>query len=114
MKSLLCIALTGAATSVGAQSQGTTPSSPVVEIRAAAAQPIALGSADTFTGTVRITAPFTTQAPGRAGGATVRFEAGARTAWHTHPLGQTLIVTDGLGFVQQQGQPAHAMRIARF
>lgn len=111
MKSLLCIALAGAATSVGAQSQGTTPSSPVVEIRAAAAQPIALGSADTFTGTVRITAPFTAQAPGRAGGATVRFEAGARTAWHTHPLGQTLIVTDGLGFVQQQGQPAHAMRM---
>ena len=111
MKSLLCIALTGAATSVGAQSQGTTPSSPVVEIRAAAAQPIALGSADTFTGTVRITAPFTAQAPGRAGGATVRFEAGARTAWHTHPLGQTLIVTDGLGLVQQQGQPAHAMRM---
>lgn len=111
MKSLLCIALAGAATSVGAQSQGTTPSPPVVEIRAAAAQPIAMGSADTFTGTVRITAPFTTQAPGRAGGATVRFEAGARTAWHTHPLGQTLIVTDGLGFVQQQGQPAHAMRM---
>lgn len=111
MKSLLCIALAGAATSVGAQSQGTTPSPPVVEIRAAAAQPIALGSADTFTGTVRITAPFTAQAPGRAGGATVRFEAGARTAWHTHPLGQTLIVTDGLGFVQQQGQPAHAMRM---
>ena len=111
MKSLLCIALAGAATSVGAQSQGTTPSPPVVEIRAAAAQPIAMGSADTFTGTVRITAPFTTQAPGRAGGATVRFEAGARTAWHTHPLGQTLIVTDGLGLVQQQGQPAHAMRM---
>ncbi|MNS84197.1 Carboxymuconolactone decarboxylase family protein [compost metagenome] len=70
-----------------------------------------MGSADTFTGTVRITTPFAAQAPGRAGGATVKFEAGARTAWHTHPLGQTLIVIDGLGLVQQQGQPVHAMRV---
>lgn len=111
MKSLLCIALSGAATSVGAQSPGTASSLPVVEIHAAANQPMAMGSEDTFTGMVRITTPFAAQAPGRAGGATVKFEAGARTAWHTHPLGQTLIVTDGLGLVQQQGQPVHAMRV---
>lgn len=55
-------------------------------------------------------APFQAAAPGRAGGATVNFEAQARTAWHTHPLGQTLIVTSGIGLVQQDGQPAQILR----
>lgn len=65
----------------------------------------ARGSADYFTGVVRIDAPFTTEAPARAGGATVTFEPGARTAWHTHPLGQTLLVTAGKGRVQREGGP---------
>ncbi|TKW68810.1 MAG: cupin domain-containing protein [Paracoccus denitrificans] len=68
-------------------------------------EPSAQGPADYFTGTVRIDAPFKTEAPARAGGATVTFEPGARTAWHTHPLGQTLIVTNGKGRVQREGGP---------
>lgn len=111
MKSLLCIALTGAATSVGAQTQSGDTRTALVEVRAAATQPAAIGSADRFTGTVRITTPFSAPTPGRAGGGTVAFEAAARTAWHTHPLGQTLIVTQGVGLVQQAGQPARAMRV---
>jgi quercetin dioxygenase-like cupin family protein len=61
------------------------------------------GPADWFTGTVRIDAPFQTNPPARVSGATVTFEPGARTAWHTHPLGQTLIVTFGCGRVQREG-----------
>ena len=61
------------------------------------------GPADWFTGRVRVDAPFATEAPARVSGATVTFEPGARTAWHTHPLGQTIIVTAGLGRCQQAG-----------
>jgi quercetin dioxygenase-like cupin family protein len=67
-------------------------------INKAGSQPSAAGPAEYFTGTVRIDATFAGGAPARIGGATVAFEPGARTAWHTHPLGQTLIVTSGLGF----------------
>ncbi|WP_374190920.1 (R)-mandelonitrile lyase [Pectobacterium aroidearum] len=56
-----------------------------------------------FSGNVRIDAPFQSTAPARVGGATVTFEPGARTAWHTHPLGQTLIVTQGRGWLQEWG-----------
>lgn len=56
-----------------------------------------------FSGTVRIDAPFQGSEPARVGGATVTFEPGARTAWHTHPLGQTLIVTQGRGWLQEWG-----------
>lgn len=59
---------------------------------------------------MRIDAPFQTDAPARVGGATVTFEPGARTAWHTHPLGQTLIVTAGAGRVQEWGKPAQEIR----
>ncbi|RFP23239.1 alpha/beta fold hydrolase [Duganella sp. BJB488] len=82
----------------------------VLAVRPAAAQPIATGSTENFTGIVHIGTPFQAPPPGRAGGAAVTFAAGARTAWHTHPLGQTLIVTAGLGLVQQQGQAAHLIR----
>ena len=73
-------------------------------------QPSAQGPADWFTGTVRIDAPFQGAAPARVGGATVTFEPGARTAWHTHPLGQTLLVTFGLGWVQREGGPIEEVR----
>ena len=63
------------------------------------------GRAEYFTGTVRIDSPFQAPLPARAGGATVTFEPGARTAWHTHPLGQTLFVTAGAGLVQAWGGP---------
>lgn len=76
----------------------------------ASSQPITMGPAETFTGAVRISSPFQALPPGTVGGATVNFDARARTAWHTHPLGQTLIVTAGLGLVQQQGQSAQLIR----
>jgi len=61
------------------------------------------GPSDWFTGTVRIDSPFQTSDPARIGGAIVTFEPGARTAWHTHPLGQTIIVTAGCGWAQHDG-----------
>lgn len=66
-------------------------------------QPSKAGPADYFTGTVRIDSPFSGTEPARVGGAIVTFEPGARTAWHTHPLGQTLIVTQGRGWIQKEG-----------
>jgi len=63
-----------------------------------------------FTGTVRLDARFDSDDPDRVGGATVTFEPGARTAWHTHPLGQTLIVTAGWGRVQGWGGPVEEIR----
>jgi quercetin dioxygenase-like cupin family protein len=68
------------------------------------------GPADYFTGRVRLDTPFKAEPPGRAGGAIVTFEPGARTAWHTHPLGQTLIVTAGLGWAQREGGPIEEIR----
>nr|WP_249171062.1 cupin domain-containing protein [Burkholderia multivorans] len=73
-------------------------------------QPSSAGPADYFTGTVRIDSPFQASAPARVGGGTVTFEPGARTAWHTHPLGQTLIVTAGVGLVQQRDEPVQEIR----
>lgn len=63
-----------------------------------------------FTGTVRLDSPFQAEEPARVGGAIVTFEPGARTAWHTHPLGQTLIVTSGLGWAQREGGPIEEVR----
>jgi Uncharacterized conserved protein, contains double-stranded beta-helix domain len=68
--------------------------------------PSARGPEAWFTGTVRIDAPFQATEPAKVGGATVTFEPGARTAWHTHPLGQTLIVTQGRGWLQEWGKAA--------
>lgn len=111
VKSLLCMAIGGAATAAGAQSLGSAAAMPpVVEVRAGSSSSVAIGAKDNFTGIARISSPFQALPPGSAGGATVTFEEGARTAWHTHPLGQTLVVTAGLGLVQQQGQPARAIR----
>jgi quercetin dioxygenase-like cupin family protein len=68
-----------------------------------ASAPSKKGPAEYFTGSVRIDQPFQGSVPARVGGAFVTFEPGARTAWHTHPLGQTLIVTSGCGWVQVEG-----------
>lgn len=67
-------------------------------------QPSARGPEEWFTGQVRIDSPFQAPEPARVGGATVTFEPGARTAWHTHPLGQTLIITQGRGWLQKWGE----------
>jgi quercetin dioxygenase-like cupin family protein len=81
-----------------------------MNIRKCGSQPSTKGAAEYFTGTVRVDAPFAGEEPARIGGATVSFEPGARTAWHTHPLGQTLIVTSGLGWVQREGGPVEEIR----
>jgi quercetin dioxygenase-like cupin family protein len=73
-------------------------------------RPSGKGPADYFTGTVRMDPLISTPAPARLRGVTVTFEAGARTAWHTHPLGQTLIVTAGAGLVQREGGPIEHIR----
>ncbi len=81
-----------------------------MQIKRNGSDPSAKGPADYFTGTVRIDAPFNGAAPARVGGATVTFEPGARTAWHTHPLGQTLIVLSGTGRAQRDGGPVEEIR----
>jgi quercetin dioxygenase-like cupin family protein len=81
-----------------------------MKITRAGAQSSTKGPSDWFTGTVRIDPLFQAETPGRAVGAHVTFEPGARTAWHTHPLGQTLIVTSGRGLAQREGGPIEEIR----
>jgi quercetin dioxygenase-like cupin family protein len=81
-----------------------------MDIKRNGSQASAKGPADWFTGAVRIDAPFHASAPARVGGAIVTFEPGARTAWHTHPRGQTLIVTSGCGWAQHEGGPIEEIR----
>ena len=89
----------------------TSPlSSDSLDIHRAGSHPSKPGPNDWFTGTVRIDPVFQADDPGRAAGASVTFEPGARTNWHTHPLGQTLIVTSGLGLVQREGGPIEEIR----
>src|SRR4051812_15126806 len=81
-----------------------------MEIKRNGSQPSQKPPAEYFTGTVRLDSPFQAEEPARVGGAIVTFEPGARTAWHTHPLGQTLIVTSGLGWAQREGGPREEIR----
>jgi len=78
-----------------------------MEVRRKGSQRATKGPAEYFTGTVRIDPLFQAPHPARVVGANVTFEPGARTAWHTHPLGQTLIVTEGRGWVQSEGGKKH-------
>lgn len=81
-----------------------------MEIKRVGSQPSATGSAEWFTGTVRLDRLFEAPDPARVWGANVTFEPGARTAWHSHPLGQTLIVTAGCGRAQRWGGPVEEIR----
>lgn len=81
-----------------------------MEIKKSGSQPSGKGPADYFSGTVRIDPLFQVKDPARAAGNSVTFEPGARTAWHTHPLGQTLIVTFGCGLAQRLGGPIEQIR----
>jgi quercetin dioxygenase-like cupin family protein len=88
-----------------------------MEIKRIGSQPSGRGPDDWFTGTVRIDPLFGAEEPARVGGASVTFEPGARTAWHTHPLGQTLIVTAGCGRAQRERGPIeeiHPGDVVRF
>jgi quercetin dioxygenase-like cupin family protein len=81
-----------------------------MEIKRSGSRPSGKGPADYFTGAVRVDPLFEAPDPARVRGAQVTFEPGARTAWHTHPLGQTLIVTSGGGRVQRVGGPIEEIR----
>lgn len=81
-----------------------------MEIKRSGSQPSGKGPAEYFTGTVRVAPLIQADAPARIFAASVTFEPGARTAWHTHPLGQTLIVTAGCGLVQRWGGPIEPIR----
>jgi quercetin dioxygenase-like cupin family protein len=81
-----------------------------MEIKRAGSSPSGKGPAEWFTGDVRIDPLFQAAAPARVAGASVTFEPGARTAWHTHPLGQTLIVVAGVGWAQRDGGPVEEIR----
>jgi quercetin dioxygenase-like cupin family protein len=81
-----------------------------MEITRNGSQPSRKGPAEYFTGTVRIDPLFQAPEPARIAGAQVTFEPGARTAWHTHPLGQTLIVTFGCGWCQREGGPVEEIK----
>ena len=81
-----------------------------MEIKRVGTQPSTRGPSDWFTGTVRIDPLFDRAEPSRVAGASVTFEPGARTAWHTHPLGQTLIVVSGYGWAQREGGPVEEIR----
>ena len=81
-----------------------------MEIKRSGSQPSGKGPVEYFTGTVRVDPLFNPPAPARAFGVSVTFEPGARTAWHTHPLGQTLIVTAGCGRVQRWGGSVREIR----
>lgn len=81
-----------------------------MDIQRSGARPSETGPAEYFTGTVRLDPLFQAAPPARVAGAKVTFSPGARTAWHTHPLGQTLIVTDGLGWAQVEGEERQEIR----
>jgi quercetin dioxygenase-like cupin family protein len=81
-----------------------------ITITPTSAQKVIAGPPDRFTGTVRVQSLFDAKEPSRSSGGRVTFQPGARSAWHTHPLGQILIVTDGVGWVQQWGGPVQVIR----
>lgn len=88
----------------------TDKSSEDMQVIRAGSTPAIPGPADWFTGNVRIEKMFTAPAPARTGVAVVSFDPGARTNWHTHPLGQILLVTDGVGWTQCEGGPKTEIR----
>lgn len=104
MKSLMTIlALLAASPATAADAEG-------LAIQRNGASPSRPGPEANFTGKVRVDTPFQAASPARVGGGIVTFEPGARTAWHTHPLGQTLIIVSGLGWVQREGGPIQEVR----
>ncbi len=99
-----------AATSIRAEVPQAKPKELHMEIKRVGTQPSGKGPTEWFTGTARIDPLFAVHEPARAAGNSVTFEPGARTAWHTHPLGQTLIVVSGVGRAQRLGGPVEEIR----
>ena len=106
------VVATGAAlaATASANAQDAKQGAGNMKITRSGSQPSRKGAAQNFVGVVRVDSPFRGSDPARVGGAFVTFEPGARTAWHTHPLGQTLIVTAGCGRVQREGGPIEEIR----
>ncbi len=105
MRKLLILAALIAGAAATAQAQ-----EPAMIVKRSGSQPSQTGPGEWFTGSVRIDPLNTAPAPARHGAASVTFEPGARTAWHTHPLGQTLIVTSGAGWTQCEGEAVVKIR----
>src|SRR3712207_6362847 len=104
------LSLLTAASAGTVQAQAPASNGETFQITRAGSQPSAKGAAEDFTGAVRADPIFPATAPSRGSGGHVTFERGARSAWHTHPVGQTLVSTSGLGFVQQWGGPKQEVR----
>jgi quercetin dioxygenase-like cupin family protein len=102
--------MTTRAAAAGESNVATQGRDEAMQITRAGSQPSNKGSGDYFTGTVRVDPLFPVREPGRVSAGSVTFEPGARTAWHTHPLGQTLIITAGMGWVQREGGPIEEVR----
>ena len=100
----------GLAATASANAQDAKQGAGNMKIMRSGSQPSRKGAAQNFVGVVRVDSPFRGSDPARIGGAFVTFEPGARTAWHTHPLGQTLIVTAGHGWVQSEGGAKEEIR----
>ncbi|GGF62346.1 cupin [Azorhizobium oxalatiphilum] len=92
-------------------SAAVAQNSSTISVVSSKTQPTATGPSQNFTGSVKVSSRFQRTDPARVGGGVVAFEAGAHTAWHTHPLGQTLIVTSGTGLVQAWGEPIQRMEV---
>jgi quercetin dioxygenase-like cupin family protein len=124
MKRLATLAMTisllasaGAHANTKVLAQAASPAAPgasqgqgELRITRAGSQPSARGPADYFTGSVRVDPMFPATTPSRMSGGLVTFEPGARSAWHTHPVGQVLVVTAGVGWVQREGGRVEEMR----
>jgi quercetin dioxygenase-like cupin family protein len=93
-----------------AQSSSSSAASTRITITPTSSQKVIAGAPDRFTGSVRVQSLFDAKEPARSSGGQVTFQAGARSAWHTHPLGQVLIVTEGVGWIQQWGGPVQVIR----
>ena len=102
-------AATALALSLGVSTASAAEPAPI-KVTPAGAQPSSVGPEQNFTGSVRVDSRFQATAPARVGGGIVTFEPGAHTAWHTHPLGQTLFVTAGVGRVQKWGDAVQEIR----
>jgi quercetin dioxygenase-like cupin family protein len=102
--------LAAATAGAAAQTPSSARSTGTMEIKRSGSQPSRKGPVEYFTGAVRVDPLFQAGDPARVSGGQVTFEPGARTAWHTHPLGQTLLISSGLGWVQQEGSPIEKVR----
>lgn len=103
-------ALAATVMSLSIATSGMAQTAQALKITRNGAQPAAKGPAENFTGAVRVDSRFSAKEPARMSGGHVSFEPGAHTAWHTHPLGQTLLVTSGVGLVQRWGGPVQEIR----